>query len=615
MAERGMRKASKALLMDIDQVLAPYGARKLSTKELEAYLEAKYIFGWEVDAQLIHDNNPVLIRLLFDQLPNQSLPIIVLHSPHLTPLSFPHLESNGKLCVWPSRYIVDLNNANYISSLLADAVALIDEGLRGQINDHFEVEFLNYWYYHCRPGSSDISLLDPDNKTSRPISVYRAFSDVYVFGDSTARVIEWLDNQRKLPSESGKTKLRERAVARIERSAIIFFPRVIHPADYPSSAKDFYDLIVREFGRDSDQILVLVANSLSCKSISHPQLLLSFTTTNGQALVGLRFDRNIFAKVGGKCPLDGFRAQIPLHILKNRTQYMKVWGRLINRLDPSWVIGRDANPTRASIAVHTVAIIGCGSIGSSVARLLVKSGLTKLILIDGESLQTENIGRHELGYDYHKINKALALKNKLCKEFPFLKVQAVDQDFYYCEQFRGILSDADVIFSATGNWYSDQQVLKLQSEEFYPVVFSFVEANALAGHVIVNPPDTGVFNLLHYCSGKNVGILKETATLWPNDTLVKVPACAGEFQPYGAIEIGHIHSVAAKKIIDILKAGNEKILTPTHSIWFGDTRDLADLGGGWNTFWERDGFKIGSGSKLAEFRFINDVWVSKEHHG
>ncbi|MBF4243414.1 hypothetical protein, partial [Vibrio anguillarum] len=100
-------------------------------------------------------------------------------------------------------------------------------------------------------------------------------------------------------------------------------------------------------------------------------------------------------------------------------------------------------------------------------------------------------------------------------------INAIDENFSYCDKFRNHLDNADLIFSATGNWYSDQQLLKLQSKEFYPIVFSFVEAHAMAGHVIVNPPNSDAFNRLHHCCGNQVGIMKNTATCWPNETVIK----------------------------------------------------------------------------------------------
>ncbi|CAG9296984.1 ThiF family adenylyltransferase [Celerinatantimonas diazotrophica] len=607
-----MPKATNALFDSVESFLAPFGARKLSTLELNSYKVRKYIAGWEIDTQLEYYGQSVLIRFLFENLPNQSPPSVVLSEPKLKPLSFPHLESDGELCVLPSRYILDLNNFEYITWLLYTVVELLDNALKGKINKHFEDEFLSYWYYHSQLNSNDISLLSPNNVLSRLIYSYRFSNDEYVFGDTREQIVKWLDNQNKLPkSENNKDiKLRKRVISRIGNSAIIFCKNAIHPKDYPKTVKDLNDIMIKEFEDESNKVMALIAETLSNKSISSPEILLSFTTDEGQALVGLRFDKNLFSRNGRKSPIDGFRDRIPLKVILERTRNMTVRGRLIKRTDPSWVVGRDRNADRDSIASHTVAIIGCGSIGSSVARLLVKSGVCNLILIDGESLQSENFSRHELGFNYHNINKALALKDKLCKEFPYVNIKAINEKFSYCDKFRNHLDNADLIFSATGNWYSDQQLLKLQSEEFYPIVFSFVEAHAMAGHVIVNPPRSDAFNRLHHCCGHQVGIMKNTATCWPSGTIIKIPACAGEFQPYGAIEIGHVHSIAAKKIISILMSNDEDILNlkASHSIWFGDTDDLLKLGGKWNNCWEQYGFHIDLGSKILDLCYLGNSW-------
>lgn len=80
-----------------------------------------------------------------------------------------------------------------------------------------------------------------------------------------------------------------------------------------------------------------------------------------------------------------------------------------------------------------------------------------------------------------------------------------------------------------------------------PNYFGSVEPHAMAGHAIVNLPETNAYNSLYNLSGSEIGTLKNTVCLWDNDTLEKIPACAGEFQPYGAIELIH-HLNDCKKI-------------------------------------------------------------------
>lgn len=73
-----------------------------------------------------------------------------------------------------------------------------------------------------------------------------------------------------------------------------------------------------------------------------------------------------------------------------------------------------------------VAIIGCGSGGSSVAEELVKAGVAKLVLIDDEYLTVENVSRHACDLHDVGIKKIYALRNKLRRINPKVDVECVD---------------------------------------------------------------------------------------------------------------------------------------------------------------------------------------------
>ncbi len=93
------------IIEQIDKHLAPYGARKLSSKEIQNYTH--YAFGWCVNAVLERSSTDVTLALLFNSQYPDSKPAIFLLHPNHGPLEYPHIESNGKLCVWPSGTIVD----------------------------------------------------------------------------------------------------------------------------------------------------------------------------------------------------------------------------------------------------------------------------------------------------------------------------------------------------------------------------------------------------------------------------------------------------------------------------------------------------------------------------
>ena len=64
------------------------------------------------------------------------------------------------------------------------------------------------------------------------------------------------------------------------------------------------------------------------------------------------------------------------------------------------------------VTKKSYAIIGAGSLGSAIAELLVRSGVWRILLIDGDTLSVGNLARHTLGiknlnhYKAHELQKS-----------------------------------------------------------------------------------------------------------------------------------------------------------------------------------------------------------------
>jgi hypothetical protein len=137
-----------------------------------------------------------------------------------------------------------------------------------------------------------------------------------------------------------------------------------------------------------------------------------------------------------------------------------------------------------------IAIIGCGSIGASLAYKLLKVGCTNLVLIDLDRLSVDNISRHLLGMEYVNINKALALENFFKKQFIGVNINAIADNVVNCYEE---LKSCDLIISAVG---SDATIIETKMikdailGELPSVISCWVEANAIAGHGILFEKDS-----------------------------------------------------------------------------------------------------------------------------
>lgn len=595
---------------DIDVLLASSPVKRISSRRLhELYENASY--GWVCQTGLKSSNQFIEIHLIFfhDQgsVEYNDLPKIYIPHPDFESLKMPHVEDKGYLCVWNYRTIVDLHNLDYIIELLENSIELINNLLAGNITSDFEDELESYWSIYSKSNSRDFALVDIENHKSRQISYYKTSKERTLFFDTNVEISNVLNNLNKISRNINEEQI-EKRILNQNKAALICFPNALHPEEYPNTVNDLYTLVEKYLLPESEKIFELIAKSVSNLNQTTPQILLSFETSTGKALVGLKFESNIFKRKNYKSGIDGFRDNIPLPILLNRITNYKVYGSLISRIDQSWVLGRDKNQGIKTISDHTIAIVGCGSIGSSVIPLLIKSGIHKLILIDRDILNSENLGRHELGFPYIGQNKANALKSKFSKDFPYVKIDSYSKHYTAQPELDKVLSSSDLIVSCTGDWYTDQKLLNLQQKECIAmVVFAFVEAHAQAGHIIANNNTDSIYNALHYIKGSSIGQLKEPATLWNGNTLEKVPACAGEFQPYGAVDIGFVHSLLTEKILSILTSDK---YSSTCSIWLGNTTNLNKLGGRWNKAWfEQMGIDVGAGSKVVNLNYTDSAGV------
>lgn len=589
----------------IDSYLSSFNARKLTSREVDVYKKEKRISitcGWSIPTSIPYKDKILDFHLIFTE--HSSIPNIYVQHEDFIPLNFPHVENFGKLCIWPENVVADLKDLDYLQELLREGVELLSKVVNKQITKDFESEFESYWFFNANNfQNKDLANLDLRKTSSREVAFYPLSNNRYLFCENVDEMQYTLEhiNQKTITEKSKIASFKAR------KTCLINMPRTIHPDEYPKTIYELLELIKKDFPHNYTDIRELIAKAISNPNISQPQLLLCFNTVNGQALVGLRLAHGILHRNRSNYYLDGYRFTLPIDVLFYRMGQIKLFGRLINRIDGSWMIGRDKNKDLTHIRKHKVAVVGCGSVGSSVAKLLIKSGIKDLILIDGDILSTANLSRHELDQRYIGVNKAVAMKYYLESIFPFANIKSFSQNFNNQVEIVQSFQKVDLIISCTSDWYAEQQLLNLQTDFQCPIIFGSVEPHAMAGHAIVNLPETNAYNSLYNLSGSEIGTLKNTVCLWDNDTLEKIPACAGEFQPYGAIELGFTTSMIAKKSLDIIRNSAE---LSTHSIWLGDTSQLNELNGSWNPNIGVDMDTIAQGSKILEFYYDynNLIW-------
>jgi molybdopterin/thiamine biosynthesis adenylyltransferase len=134
---------------------------------------------------------------------------------------------------------------------------------------------------------------------------------------------------------------------------------------------------------------------------------------------------------------------------------------------------------REALAGRQISIVGCGSFGSALADMLARAGVGRLTLIDPETLEIENVGRHMLtGADVGQA-KVEALARRLREINPELEVEARQ------ERFR----DAEgVLVCAVDSRRCESMVNAVALEKGLPAVYVGAYGAVHAGEIQISIP-------------------------------------------------------------------------------------------------------------------------------
>lgn len=110
-----------------------------------------------------------------------------------------------------------------------------------------------------------------------------------------------------------------------------------------------------------------------------------------------------------------------------------------------------------------VLLIGAGSLASCVSEILIRTGITRVSIVDYDRLEIGNLSRHTLDLNKLGENKALSLATKLNMINPHARVQGFPQDWNEFRETYTNLESFDLILDCTG---SDDVLQALNSIHF-----------------------------------------------------------------------------------------------------------------------------------------------------
>lgn len=513
------------------------------------------IAGWRLPGAKI--NSPCdLLLLLGDLFPN-ALPIVALADVPM-PAKFPHVESDGTICLTSVGTLmelpVDIRHAEY---LVDDAVKSMTASFAGSNRDEFLDECSTYWTLG-QPSVNPLWYL-PTNLGRTGTLHAVLLKEFTIVSESWDALSAWLQNL--FPHATKRSDI---------TGCAIHLPVPIFPDIYPKHTGEVMALVQRA----GPEAVKLMADTLMP---GEPMpMIFTFDHRGEKQLLGLTIDtgNQIGTGYGKGTFWNGYRkGHMPQDEFIRRVAAAKfsVARTSTVRVDSNFLLNRTAGPAAAALDNVRVAVIGCGALGGQVGQLLAQAGVRRLTLVDNDVFQWQNVGRHVLSGRAVRQNKALALKGEILSKFPDYEVEAINEKWQDAWKESPQLFDKhDLVVSLTADWPSDALLNRLSKQDLDlpAVIFSWLEAYGLAGHVVTVLPEGGCLRCLTDQAGE---FIHAVAVVPPKFALQRESSCGSFYQPFSAVSIA---PVAAQVVKSAIAALTGRMGASEHRVWVGSKEDF-----------------------------------------
>lgn len=535
--------------------------RELSALELSAYTARRVVAGWRIEVRF-DDSIRRFDLLIDDTFPHAPPRVALIDRP--PPLTWPHVEDDGVLCLLPGfAEVADDAPVDVTLNVLRAAVELIENCAAGRNQDDFRAEFLSYWNRMINTNAIEFLSLLEARPPSRLVRLWCG-QQFYVLGEDEFTVLSWLRNLfLEIKGQPWTT----------EPALMLWLKQPLHPHEYPQTAAHMRALACHAGGAD-------LLESLAARMPEKIVVLLAAPTPHGPCFAGVTVPAPRAAQL-----TRGFRpGKIPPKLLAARfLSATSIVRSRVSRVDAPWMHGRDQDLRQPRLHAARVVVLGCGSVGGPVVVRLAQAGVGHLILIDPDTLSWPNVGRHPLGARHVGKAKATALAAQVRIDYPHIGsvVGHACQWQKIAASNPELLSGCDLIVSAIGNWGAEGALNEwhVAHERKPTVIYGWTEPHACAGHAVVIVSEGGCLR----CGFTAIGQPTLRVTDWPSGTTFKQePACGVVFQPYGPVELMHIEATIAELALDALLG---VVTESRHRIWVGRRTQLDAAGGTWNTAW------------------------------
>lgn len=436
--------------------------------------------------------------------------------PHVTQVRENHLCSINRSQV----YVNSSEPVLIVIDTLRFAAEVISDGLQGRNAHDFNKEFQSYWLGETK--ENWLSIISPGGN-ARIVWILHFKPSL---GKYSSLVAETKD-----AGEAWLKRIARKINGEIAKSLYLPLAQAIRPP-FPKTNLELYKTL--KSGNES-------ALTDLCSYLEHRQsrmscVIFSFEVDGYHTLGAWIHTR---PPSGGKPLCHGFRddkipGKIQLASCFSTRQLIKAG---VERVDGERLQARVGNRKTESIGEKCILIVGCGSIGSKIALNLAMSGITKLILVDHETLSTENVARHICNMSMVGTMKVDCVAEVIQSHMPHVEIQKEGIDFYdILANYSHVLEKPDLVISATGDRNLNLRLNKIHITRYKntAVLYVWTEVLGYASHSILTVPHAG--GCLNCTMDSNYQFIYRTVMLSAAETSEQEAGCGSSFLPYGAID-------------------------------------------------------------------------------
>lgn len=410
--------------------------------------------------------------------------ILLLERPSFLPELMPHVDVSGGLCYFaPGSVVLDrYDPATAVAQCLDQATALLDR-IASDPNyrsSDIQDEFQAHWEFGqlTQPWPVLLGRIEPG-------AVSASYSIIEVAGRRKVMVASDSTDVITLAQSLGTSEpSRKRFQCWLFKTAV----RPSVPLFMPKTVKQLFEWL-RQWDR---AVYNGVQRVLGHESAYLNYTFVTFAVDTPVGWVGFGFDLDQVTRLGSKR-----RPTLYRQYLHGRGGSGRLLRLSITDISGDYVHNR--NLSFPDLRDKRIAVIGCGAIGSFLAQSLVRlgagTGRGTLTLMDPDTLQPENLGRHLLGYPSLFQFKANAVAAELSRLFPWSRVVPIAKSAFALPD----LFAAELIIDATGEEAVSERLngIWVDWRRPVPVLYAWIRGNGESVQGLwTDSPDGGCYRCL-----------------------------------------------------------------------------------------------------------------------